>query len=857
MTTYPKEKEEKYKEFFEKYSYPLHTFQKYSIEATVNGDHTLVTAHTGSGKTLCGEFAIEYFISKGKKVIYTTPLKALSNQKFYDFTQKYPHISFGILTGDLKCNPDADVLIMTAEILMNKLYSISTFKKGGAKANQDINQDSESFGSTFPKGGFEKGVSFDSTFPEGGFEMDIENELGCVVMDEVHFLNDASRGHVWEQTIMMLPEHISLVMLSATIDNPERFASWCETKGNTISSGSKQVLIASNYKRAVPLTHYSFVTVTNGIFKAIKDKTVHEEIKTQINRPFVIQSSEGVFSDTQFHKNQKLLKLFESKDISVKRAHVLNQVTKHLFDNNMLPALCFVFSRKQLEICAKEVTTVLLEDDSKVPYIIRRECEQIMRKLPNYQEYLQLPEYIELTNLLEKGIAIHHAGILAPLREMVELLYAKGYIKLLFATETMSTGINMPVKTVLFTSLDKYDGNQVRPMYAHEYTQAAGRAGRLGIDKVGHVIHLNNLFKNVELLTYKTTMNGKPQKLSSKFKLSFHLFLSLIEIGKNSFHDFLFFAKRSMIDLEIQGEIKEYEAQIEKTKQDIRRTESTIAQCNDVLEEYAKLLEDGKMAANKKKKEIDKRKEELMNENMNILKDFEVWKRLQERKTELVKLERSLENTNQYLQTQIQVLLRYMECEGFIVKIQEDVYGVTQRGKMAAQLKEIHSLVFGRILEKNILQKMSAKQLVAVFSCFTNVAVPDDLRALVPFSGDSQVNTVVKQIKEMYEVDLAFENDHCLDTGTNYDMHYDLLAFVLAWCECENSQQCNVLLKKAEKEKGIFLGEFVKALLKINNIAAEMEKIAEMFGEIEFLSHLKQIGEHTLKYVATNQSLYV
>jgi len=851
MTTYPKEKEEKYKEFFEKYSYPLHTFQKYSIEATVNGHHTLVTAHTGSGKTLCGEFAIEYFLSKGKKVIYTTPLKALSNQKFYDFTQKYPHISFGILTGDLKCNPDADVLIMTAEILMNKLYS--TFRKGGAKPNQDtnqiVNQDSEGFGSTFPKGG--KGGC--------GFEMDIENELGCVVMDEVHFLNDPSRGHVWEQTIMMLPEHISLVMLSATIDNPERFASWCETKGNTISSTVKQVLIASNYKRSVPLTHYSFVTVTNGIFKAIKDKTVHEEIKTQINRPFVIQSPEGVFSDTQFHKNQKLLKLFESKDISVKRAHVLNQVTKHLFDNNMLPALCFVFSRKQLEICAKEVTTVLLEDDSKVPYIIRRECEQIMRKLPNYQEYLQLPEYIELTNLLEKGIAIHHAGILAPLREMVELLYAKGYIKLLFATETMSTGINMPVKTVLFTSLDKYDGNQVRPMYAHEYTQAAGRAGRLGIDKVGHVIHLNNLFKNVELLTYKTTMNGKPQKLSSKFKLSYHLFLSLIDIGKNRFQDFLFFVKSSMIDLEIQGEMKEYEAQIEKNKQDIKIAEQNTALCNDVLEEYAKLLEDSKMAANKKKREIDKRKEELMNENKNISRDFDNWKRVQERKTELVKLETSLENTNQYLQTQIQVLLRYMVSEGFITKTEEDVdtYGLTLRGKMAAQLKEVHGLVFGRILEQNILQKMSAKQLVAVFSCFTNVAVPDELRSLVPFSGDSQVNAVVKQIKELYEADMAFEDDHCLDTGTNYEMHYDLLAFVLRWCECENSQQCTMLLKKAEQEKGIFLGEFVKALLKINNIAAEMEKIAEIFGEIEFLSHLKQIGEHTLKYVATNQSLYV
>ena len=700
------------------------------------------------------------------------------------------------------------------------------------------------FGSTFSKGG------------KGGFEMDIESELGCVVMDEVHFLNDASRGHVWEQTIMMLPEHISLVMLSATIDNPERFASWCETKGNTITTSNKQVYIASNYKRAVPLTHYSFITVTNGIFKAIKDKTVHEEIKSQINKPFVIQTSEGVFNDTQFHKNQKLLKLFESKDISVKRTHVLNQVTKHLFDNNMLPALCFVFSRKQLEICAKEVTTVLLEDDSKVPYIIRRECEQIMRKMPNYQEYLQLPEYIELTNLLEKGIAIHHAGILAPLREMVELLYAKGFIKLLFATETMSTGINMPVKTVLFTSLDKYDGNHVRPMYAHEYTQAAGRAGRLGIDKVGHVIHLNNLFKNVELVPYKTTMNGKPQKLSSKFKLSFLLLLTLIDIGKTDLQDFMIFAKRSMIDLEIQSEIKEYETRIEKTRRDIKTIEESLNGNLTVLEEYAQWIQDSKMANNKKRKEIDRRKEEMENENKNILKDFPLWKSMQERKTELGKLETSLQNTQLYIQEKIQAVLRFMVKEGFIVQM-ENQYSLTPRGKMAAQLKEVHGLAFARILEQKTLQKMTPKQLIAVFSCFTNVTVADELRALVPFSGDPCVNETVKQIKELYDLDLAFEDDHILDTGTNYDMQYDLLAFVMRWCDCSDAQECTMLLKKAEQEKGIFLGEFVKALLKINNIAAEMETIAEMFGEIEFLSHLKQIGDCTLKYVATNQSLYV
>jgi len=199
-----------------------------------------------------------------------------------------------------------------------------------------------------------------------------------------------------------------------------------------------------------------------------------------------------------------------------------------------------------------------------------------------------------------------------------------------------------------------------------------------------------------------------------------------------------------------------------------------------------------------------------------------------------------------------------METDQFVVKNEDSsTYTLTRRGKIAAEVKEVHGLVFARMLDPIGLQTMTAKQLVAVFSCFTNVTVPDELRSLVPYSGNAQVNSVVKKIKMLYDLDLSFEENQCLDTGTNYEMHYDLLAYVMQWCDCENSQQCTLLLKKMEQEKGIFLGEFVKALLKINNIVAEMEKIAEMLGDIAFLNQLNQIAEYTLKYVATNQSLYV
>ena len=200
-TNYPNEDE--YKEYIEKFNYPLHIFQKWAIEGIVQGHHVLVTAPTGSGKSLPAEFAIDYFQSKGKKTIYCSPIKSLSNQKFNDFSKKYPHISVGIITGDIKNNPDADVLVMTTEILLNKLYQSKS-------ANTAVTSTS--------------------------FEMNLETELGCVIFDEIHYIANEERGHVWENSIMMLPRHVQMIGLSATLDDPEKFANWLENRGETNTS---------------------------------------------------------------------------------------------------------------------------------------------------------------------------------------------------------------------------------------------------------------------------------------------------------------------------------------------------------------------------------------------------------------------------------------------------------------------------------------------------------------------------------------------------------------------------------------------------------------------------------------------
>ena len=812
--TYSKKDEEKYKENFTKYNFELSSFQKYAIEAIVTGNHILVTAHTGSGKTLPAEFAIEYFVGMGKKVIYTSPIKALSNQKYYEFTKKFPHISFGILTGDIKSNPEADVLIMTTEILQNTLY-----KKRNKSENNNLLM----------------------------FEMDFDSELACVVFDEIHYINDPERGKVWEETIMMLPQHIQMVMLSATLDSPETFAYWCENKGLT-SKPDKIVYLTTTYERVVPLTHYNFITTNKGIFKAVKDKAVQQEINNYIGKLHIIQGPKGEFNEFNYHKMKKMIDLFKNNHVFVKRQHVLNEVTQYMKDNNMLPALCFVLSRKQLEIAANEVTTVLLEDDSKVGYTINYECEQIIRKLPNYQEYLELPEYVKMVALLEKGIGIHHAGVMPVLREMVELLYSKGYIKLLFATETFSVGINMPTKSVIFTDCTKFDGSISRTLYPHEYTQMAGRAGRRGIDTIGSVIHLNNIFRDTSLIDYRTMLKGKPQKLVSKFKISYNLLLNLIEIGESSLVEF---TKRSMIQDTITSQLGSIYGNITKLESDLQK-DITLRTSEHIVNEYIKLQEQVRFLSNKKRKDAERQIANIKDFNKWIEADKLTMLNNQNKKGELLKLEKEYENTNLYLDNNVDIILNFLESEKMIDNLQ-----LSQKGKIGTNLREVNCLVFSQLILDNTLDKFSTKELVGLFSCFTNINVNDDFKSFVCKNNNKLLESNINNIKEKYDYYLDFEIKNQINTGTDYNIHYDLIQYSMDWCDADSPEMCKFILQNLEKEKGIFLGEFVKALLKINNISSEMELIAESIGNISLLSKLKEIPNITLKFVVTNQSLYV
>ena len=811
LNNYPKENEEKYKEHFNKFAFGLSDFQKYSIESIVEGHHALICVPTGSGKTLPAEFAIRYFTELGKKVIYTSPIKALSNQKYYDFSKQYSNISFGLLTGDIKINPDADVVIMTAEILQNLIFMKS----------------------------------------------DLSN-IGAIIHDEVHYINNTERGYVWESILMLLPDNIQNVMLSATLDHPERFAEWVE---NLNPTSGKQVYLTTLKERVVPLTHQSFITCNQSLLKLIKDKELEKQIRDIIDKPITIQTSKGIFDEKHYYKMKKILDIFGQKKLFIKRSFILNKVCQYMVDNQLLPAVCFILSRKQIEIAAREITTVLLEDDSKIPYTVRRECEQILRnKLPNFEEYIQLPEYISMMALLEKGIATHHSGTLPILKEIVELLFCKGYIKLLFATETFSCGLNMPIKTTIFTDVNKFDGRDVRMLYGHEYNQMSGRAGRRGIDTIGTVIHLNNLFKNVNLTDYKLMLQGKPQLLVSKFKISYNLIINTIAqtrtediTNENIVQKFV---EKSMLQVNI-------DSQNNDTKKELLEKENQLANMHidnmktpeDIVNRYIFCLVEVKNSINKKRREYEKEIQALQDEYRMIENDVKIITSYNDKKREIKDIEELLLINDDYLNTNIKKMLNLLIFNGILI----DEFTLSDIGKISSQLREVPCLVIGKMIGNNRFSKYSAKQLACIFSCLSVIGKENESSS----GSDNEkkkeydINDIINEIKAEYIEYEDFEINNYIDTGVEYYINDAFIEYVSDWYDSQTAEECMIVIKKIEQDKGVFLGEFVKGIIKINNISNEIEKIAESIGDISLLDKLKDIHLNTLKFVATNQSLYI
>ncbi|KAL0131489.1 hypothetical protein PUN28_002783 [Cardiocondyla obscurior] len=451
------------------FSYELDTFQKQAILKLEENSNVFVAAHTSAGKTTVAEYAIALSQKHMTRVIYTSPIKALSNQKYRDFKRKFE--SVGLLTGDLQINQSASCLIMTTEILQSMLYCAS----------------------------------------------DVLRDLEFVIFDEVHYINNKDRGHVWEEIVILLPQNINIVMLSATVPNPIIFADWVGR------IKKRKMYVISTLKRPIPLLHHLY-TGTDG--KTKDDK-------------FLVLDSNGQFlldgwykaTNTSDKKKDKTPKDYRRRiQMTPKQEEVLwRAFISHLQTNDMLPVVVFTLSRKRCDMNAATLRNLDLTT--------AREKHQVHVFFHSNIKHLkgsdrELPQVLMMQELLEKGVGIHHSGILPILREIVEMLFQNGVVKLLFATETFAMGVNMPARTVVFDSIRKYDGNNFRTLYPTEYIQMAGRAGRRGHDTTGTVIvmcrhdvpHFNDL---------KPMMCGEPQTLESKFKVTYSMLLNLRRVNES------------------------------------------------------------------------------------------------------------------------------------------------------------------------------------------------------------------------------------------------------------------------------------------------------------------------------------
>ncbi|MBC7476438.1 MAG: DEAD/DEAH box helicase [Candidatus Sericytochromatia bacterium] len=467
-------------QFQKKYPFPLDKFQIDACECLIKGESVLVTAPTGSGKTLIAEFTVFDSLDRNLKTIYTTPLKALSNQKFRDLCEEYGTASVGLLTGDTSVNPDAPIIVMTTEILRNILY-------------QDIRR---------------------------------LDDVMYVVLDECHYMNDRDRGTVWEEILIHCPRHILFVALSATIANAKDLAAW-------ISSIHNDVVVIEHPERPVPI---DYIYYTN-------------------QKLYPLLNSEG-------GANQKLMRSGDTfgghrRTRAQEGINPVNVLSK-LHEKNLLPAIYFIFSRKS---CDLNLTDCL---DQKIKLTSKEEKAailEVVNKVAKDNPSLvdTSPITRKLLRALPEGIAVHHAGLVPILRHLVEILFQKNLIKVVFATETLAAGINMPARTSVISTLSKRGDFGHEILSANSFMQMTGRAGRRGKDKIGFCVVVND--QREPYSEAFRLVKAPPDPIVSNFTLSYNMILNLLknfrmedikDILKRSFGQYL--SNRDIIDLRVELE---------------------------------------------------------------------------------------------------------------------------------------------------------------------------------------------------------------------------------------------------------------------------------------------------------------
>ncbi|KAJ7959741.1 DExH-box ATP-dependent RNA helicase [Quillaja saponaria] len=557
------------------FPFELDKFQKEAIYYLEKGESVFVAAHTSAGKTVVAEYAFALASKHCTRAVYTAPIKTISNQKYRDFCGKF---DVGLLTGDVSLRPEASCLIMTTEILRSMLYR-------GA---------------------------------------DIIRDIEWVIFDEVHYVNDVERGVVWEEVIIMLPRHINIVLLSATVPNTVEFADWI---GRT---KQKKIRVTGTTKRPVPLEHCLFYSgelykiceseafLPQGV-KAAKEAFKKKNLNTVVgcggSGPYV-----GTYASNDSSRVQKHETATRGRQNKVSGSQHLGSVSgsgggkqyngngqsswgqrrsesslwlmliTKLSKKSLLPVIIFCFSKNRCDKSADSMTGTDLTSSSEKSEI-RLFCDKAFSRLKGSDR--NLPQVVRVQNLLRRGIGVHHAGLLPIVKEVVEMLFCRGVIKILFSTETFAMGVNAPARTVVFDTLRKFDGKEFRQLLPGEYTQMAGRAGRRGLDTIGTVVLMcrDEIPEESDL---RHVMVGSATRLESQFRLTYMMILNLLRVEELKVEDML---KRSFAEFHAQEKLPEKEKLLMLKLAQPAKTIECI-KCEPTIEEYFETFSEAETCSN-------------------------------------------------------------------------------------------------------------------------------------------------------------------------------------------------------------------------------------------------------------------
>lgn len=689
------------------FPFPLDDFQLEAIQNLQNGESVVVCAPTGSGKTVVAEFAVEQSIRAGKRCYYTTPLKALSNQKFSDLKKKYGENEVGLLTGDISINRDAAVVVMTTEVFRNMLYGTHMGDKNRNLAN-----------------------------------------VSSVVLDECHYMNDAERGTVWEESIIYCPENVQIVALSATVANAGELTAWIDqTHGPT-------KLVSSDF-RPVPLRFYYF-----------GDQNLYTLLHTGGGLNGQLKSLYGKKHD-RFNKKARRNRepLPDPRD-----------VLRALNAKDMLPAIYFLFSRRgceeQMKKCGDARSLNLLSQAEQ--QVLKRAVDELVRDNDNLKTHPHI-EY------LYKGVAVHHAGMLPSWKATIEKLFQRGLIKAVFATETLAAGINMPARTTVISAISKRADEGHRNLRASEFLQMSGRAGRRGMDTVGHVVILRHPFEHIDDVAKLAT--AKPDPLASRFTPSYGMVLNLLQ--RHSIEEARELIERSFGQFAMNHELEplfvekmEMEAELERLSKplcpgdlgDLPLYKRKIEAQNS-KQKQVKAIKRGAGGGKPSIQELAQTIATLEAEARAFFEEAKampcyqcpVQKPCSKQEDRLRSLRNKLKELNRIAEKEAGKYWRTFDCLANILRLQGYLNAdtVTELGQMAAAIRATNELFIAEVVLSGVLKRLKVHEFAAVLTAL--VTEESRLEEASSAKIDPQVEIALEKISKIGRKVYLMQRDFNID----------------------------------------------------------------------------------------------